>query len=515
MLACRKMQDYNTVEMEMNLVTPHKIFSQVAQPDLAHDHQKITGDHRWLEFVHQISRLELANLPETKSNLDLLLQDQYDPQNRALIYAGISRYYKGIGNLQKTANALGHAYSLIKDIPAGDAHAYISIEMAILLSITGNIEYSQVLLEKIPELTESVALQKYAHFRRLENQMRLGRTDVIADLNVSLNYFRGVNDYTAVANHLKAIGNAYRRQQDFTSAMQYYISGVETALTHDYAHIATSIDHDIAMLYYHMGNTEEAITKLTEVAGNSTNHYVRCIALSNVGFIELKADRYDQALNSFSEALALATEHGTYHRITGLSYYMGLIHEEQGDIERSGFFHTQGFKAAMSMVENHFPCSGDTLRAIQGYHKFHEKHARFLLPESSSETRNWENLIDRSLKEARDLFQGALLAGAIEKFGSKRNAAKQLGISERSIFTVLERVKSAKQDASLELIQSFIHDHKNQSWKNINQAFETEFIAQVYERTDRNIKQLALDLDISYSSAAVKIKTLRKKMSEE
>jgi len=479
-------------------------------PEIDQDKQKISDDIRWVEFVHEMSRLELADLPDTKINLDLLLEEQFDPTIRALIYTGISRYYKGLGNLQKTANALGHAYSLIKDIPSSDAHAYISMEMAILLSITGNIEFSQVLLENIPSLTHSETMQKYAHFRHLENLMRLGQTNIISDLESSLRYFRESNDPTAVANHLKAIGNAYRRQQDFTTAMQYYVSGIETALTHNFTHIATSIEHDIAMLYHHMGKSEEALAKLTEVAASSANYYVQCIALSNVGFIELKTGNQDKALNNFTKALTLATENGTYHRITGLSYYMGLIHDDLGNLELSGFFHEQGFKAAMNMVENHFPCVGDTLRAIKGYHNFYEKHSHLRLFDNSSESLDWEKLINKSLHEAKDLFQGALLEVAIEKYGSKRNAAKRLGLSERSIFTVLDRVKSAEQDESFNLIQKFIHAHKNLSWKTMNQEFEIEFIDRVYGQSDRNIKQLALRLDISYSSAAAKIKALRK-----
>lgn len=500
--------------MDMNLYTPHKIFSQVIQPELAHDHKKISSDYRWLEFVHQISRLELANLPETKSNLELLLREQTDPTTRAILYVGISRYYKGIGNLQKTANTLGHAYSLIRNLPASDAHAYISIEMSTLLSITGNIEYAQVLLENIPELTGSESLMRYAHFRYLENKMRLGKTNIISELEASLQYFRNVNDMTTVANHLKAIGNAYRRKHDFDAAMQRYVSAIEIALTHGYPHIATSVEHDVGMLYHHMQEHDLAVAKLHEVIANSDNYYVKCIALSNVGFIELKAGNQEEALNHFIKALSFATEYGTYHRITGLSHYIGLIYDDMGELDLSRFFHDQGFKAAMSMVENHFPCSGDTLRAIKGHQQFYETHSHILLDMSTSVSLNWEQMINKSLKEAKDLFQGALINDAIEKFGSKRNAAKQLGLSERSIFTVLERIVTVDQDKNSDLINNFIQTRQNLSWKKINQEFEVAFIDQVFQQGDRNVRQLAVNLDISYSSAAAKIQALKKSKHE-
>jgi len=490
-------------------ITTHKIFSKESQPNITGDLNNIPADFRWIEFIHQASKLHLADFSDTKVNLDLLLKDEHDPVTRSIIYIGISRYYKGNGHLLKAAQALGHANALIKNIAPVDAHAYLSMEMAILLSITGNVEYAQVLLEKVMIATDSITLKKYAHFRYTENRMRLGEDNIVKELHNSLQYFNGINDTTATANHMKALGNAYRRESDFDSAIQHYLKGIEIAINHQYPHILTSIEHDIAMLYYHIKKHDEAISRLQDVAENSNNYYVQCVTQANIGFIELKAGNQNSASNHMTNALTIATEHGIYHRITGLSYYLGKIYREQGNLQLSRFFFNQGFRAAMNMVDNHFPCVGDTLRAIKGYHNFAEEHHQGVLTEGLSAVSQWENLINTSLSETKKVFQKLFLHHAIDRTGSKRKAAKFLNMSERSIFTVLNRVQSSDDKKIYRVINTFVNENYGLSWKDLNHKFESEIIRRAYESNNKKTQQMASALNISYASAAKKIKDIK------
>lgn len=489
--------------------TVHKIFSHESPPNVTRDLNSIISDFRWIEFVHQASKLHLANFTETKSNLELLLKDEHDPVIRSVIFTGISRYYKGNGHLLQAAQTLGHANALLKNIAPTDANAYLAVEMAILLSITGNVEYAQGLLEKAHTLTDSITLQKYAHFRYIENKMRLGEDNVINELNGSLQYFKEINDATATTNHMKALGNAYRRESDFDSAMQHYLGGIEIAINHDYAHLATSIEHDIAMLYYHMNKYDQAISKLQEVTDNNNNYYVKCVAQANLGFIELKSGNQNRALDHMTNSLTIATEHGIFHRITGLSYYLGKIYMEQGNLQLSRFFFNQGFRAAMNMVDNHFPCIGDTLRAIKGYHNFTENHHQGIQTKDVSDVSQWEDVINTSLSETKKIFQNIFLHYTIDQVGSKRKAAKFLEMSERSIFTVLDRVKSYDNQAVHNIINTFVNENYGLTWKKINHMFESEIIRRAYEKNNKNIQKMAGALHISYAGAANKIKEVK------
>ena len=484
----------------------HKILPENTPPILTEDIQQFTHDSRWVGFIQEASNLELAKFPETKLNLDSLLNEQSDPIVRSIIYIGISRYYKGIGNLLETAKALGYAHTLLNNSNANDARAFLSMEMAILLSVTGNIEYAQTLLEKIKDQTQSETLIRYAEFRYLENQMRLN-VNVIPALKSSLLYFQNRNNAEAQANHWKAIGNAYRRQQDYHQAMEAYIKGMEVALQNEKNHIAIAIEHDIAMLYFHMDKLDDAISKLQSVSSESKNYYVQCVALANKGFVELKMNANAPAIASFTQALHIATEKGIYHRITGLSFYLGALYEDLGNLSLSQSFHSQGFRAGMNMVENHFPCAGDTLKAMNGYFAFQEKYKQAFASDASHDS-DWEKLISQSLAKSKQIFQDLFLENTISQCDSKRDAANHLKMSERSIFDILHKAKDS--NTKNEAIQRFIQKNPSLSWKEMNQLFEDELIQRAYAHNTKNIKQLAKTLNISYAGAANKVKRIKK-----
>ncbi|MBL7013645.1 MAG: hypothetical protein ISR83_04435 [Candidatus Marinimicrobia bacterium] len=494
----------------LQLSTVHKIFTENTPPILGDDIPKINQDLRWIGLIQQASKLKLAPFPDTKTNLKLLLKGQTDPKTRAIIYIGISRYYKGVGNLTKTAQALAHAHSLIRDTDPSDAHAFLSIEMAILLSITGNIEYGQTLLEKTVQLTDSESLLKLALFRLLENRMRLGEKNIIQPLNDSLAYFQSQNESIAQANHFKAIGNAYRRLNDYQLAMESYLDGIKIAVTNGHAHIATSIEHDIGMLYFHMGQPEKAIKQLQEVETDSLNYYVQCVSLSNIGFIELSMGDNKRAIQSFTKALSIATQHGIYHRMTGLNYYLGTLYEKDVKLDLSRNYYLAGFESAMNMVEKHFPCTGDTLKAIKGYHAFTEQYGQYSQMAGKEKIDEWNFLASKPLSESKSIFQNRLLNRMIDFYGSKRKAAKQLKMSERSIFDVLNKLKMQDHSDSFNIIDDLIQVHHPLSWTKINSLFENKIIQRAYQNNDKNIRQSAKSLNISYAGAANKLKEIKK-----
>lgn len=495
--------------MEKLINIDHPVFEVSQTPPLMSDLNQVTEDHRWSDFLVELTRIQVARLPETKSNLEALLSSELDPERRALLYAGISRYYKGVGKLSKTAKMLAHAQVLLKDQNAGDALAFVQLEMAILLGITGNVSAAEQIFTDIEKLTHSPYLQHYSRFRLLELKMRKQPQENIQAIEDSLSYFQETGDFNAVANHYKALGNAQRLLGDYEKALSLYLKGTETALNHKLPHIVDAIEHDIAMLYYRQGQSDTAAIRLKTLSEETANYYIKVIALSNLGFIELKQRRTDLAMTSFQDALEIATQHGVYHRMTGLSHYLGEIHEELGDLNKSALLHDQAFRAAMNMVENHFPCAGDTLRAIKGYHKFNSIHSKVSPEKMSKDLIHWDQLLARNFKDVKSLFQAALLKEQVALQGSKKQAASHLGLSTRAVFTIEDRTARHQDDPLAETLKSYIHLHKNLNWKEVNQRFEQEFLHKAFEEVGENTSELAKRLEISYSSAAGKIKTLK------
>ncbi len=478
-----------------------KIFEFNEVPEVQTSELMVDSDHHWIEFIAHLSRVKQAVLPDTREQIELLLQENQPPRKRAVLYAGLARYQKAKGNLLKSTKLLGYAFSLLTDNKEDDeARAFITIEMSVILTLTGNIDYSTILLEKVPLFTQTEYLLRNSEFRIMENRMRQNDPSVLEDLKKSLNYFKDISMHHIVAYHLKAIGNAHRRFRDYDQAMAYYRQGMEYASSHGLMHIVAAVMHDIGMLEFHRGNIAEAHENLSNVMTLTDNHYIKSVALANIGYLYYYSEKTHKAIGFFQKSLDIATENGVYHRLPGLCHYLGKCYEQTQDYETAEFFHKKAYQSSMELIQYHFPSTGDILLAIRGYFDFTESYKDYKYQSKHSEQNAFSHTIDKSLKEIRKVFQHAVIKETILRTGSKRRAALELGVAERSLFSIMERVSDSEHEITPQEITRFIRKNKTLSWKAINQKYEQGVLTCLYKEYGLNKRVLAEKLQISYPS---------------
>lgn len=478
-----------------------KMFKVTEPPEVHTSELLIDSDCHWIEFIAHLSRVEQVLLPDTKEQIELLIQENQPPRKRAVLYAGLARYHKAKGNLLKSTKLLGYAFSLLTDHEEDDeARAFITIEMAVILTLTGNVDYSTVLLEKVPLFTQTEYLLRNSEYRIMENRMRQNEPDVINDLKMSLEYFKEISMHHIVANHYKAIGNACRRMKDYDQAVVYYRKGTEYASEHGLMHIVAAIIHDVGMLEFHKRNISEAFQNLLEVISLTDNHYIKSVALANIGYLHYYSEKNHEAIGYFQKSLDIATEHGVYHRLPGLCYYLGKCHEQTQDIETAEFFYKKGYQSSMELIQYHFPSTGDILLAIRGYFEFIDSNIDYRFQSKDKKQNSYSYAIDKSLKDIRKVFQHALVKETITRTGSKRRAALELEIAERSLFSILDRVSDVENNKVPNEITRFIRKNKTLSWKAINKKYEQEVLGCLYREYGQNKRVLAEKLNVSYPS---------------
>jgi len=484
----------------MRLQAQPVLFQQHRRPEIADLIDEIANNETWLDYVKQASQIHLIASENILARFQDLLEKNIDSMTQAIIYAGISRYYKASGDLLKAVQALGYANSLLDENATVDVVAFVSMEMAIVLSVTGNLDMSQVILDNIMQSDCSDLIKKYANFRQIENKMRQNQPNLLEDFLESLRYFEKENIIPAIINHHKAIGNVLRRGKNYDKATEYYVRGIEMAFQHNYDHLVQSLEHDLAMLDYHLGKHNDATQRLEEIYHNSKNHYVKCVVIANAGFIQFKTGNLGSAMKNFQQSLNIATEHGVYHRITGCCFYLGKIHATQNNLELAHYYFNQGYHAAMTMVENKFPCHGDTLLAIKGYHDFAEKNSDVIHKKSE----NWDDLIGKSFAEMKRIFQSALVDDLLQKYHTKRNVAKKLEISERNLFKILDK-KRLSGDIIPDSIMEFVRENTDANWKDLNTKFESSILDFMLIKNQHNKRELAEKLQMSYSGVVKKL----------
>ena len=95
----------------MKLLAIPEIFIQSSQMQESLILPDVDSNTRWAEFIAHLSQFSDLPIPDTKFQLEELLDYQSKPGNKAAIMTGIARCSIGQGRLFEGAQMLGQAYS--------------------------------------------------------------------------------------------------------------------------------------------------------------------------------------------------------------------------------------------------------------------------------------------------------------------------------------------------------------------------------------------------------------------
>ena len=131
------------------IITPY-IFTNTEDISLIAVKEKLQSSNHWIQFISQITRLDIIDISDTKAGIDLLLHNATNDYEKSVLYIGLSRYFKAEGDLLKTANSLSIAINYYNKIDRDvNLESFIYVEMSILMGLTRNRRGAQDFLSKI------------------------------------------------------------------------------------------------------------------------------------------------------------------------------------------------------------------------------------------------------------------------------------------------------------------------------------------------------------------------------
>ena len=449
---------------------------------------------RWTEFVAHMAHFSDADVPDTHTHLQLLLEQEAHPARRAILLAGVARCQLHQGDFIAGPQTLGYAYSLTGE-GDGDARAFILMEMAAFMAITAQYELALMLLSQTHNLTHSTYLHHLRDYYWAVLKGRKGASQLIQKLTENARYFDSIGDAATLAYHYKNIGNAHRRQQEFIQAEDHYNRALSLASDNRYGHIAAAVLHDLGMLRYHQGRFPEAISFLEDALEQADSPYTVSFTLGNMGYLYKAKKQLDKAVLFLQRSLNIASENGVFFIIPTITCNLGDCHQQLGNHDLTRFFYKQGYETGKELLNHHFPYNGDRKRVMESY-------VNLLTVDQPNQTStpsaDLSFTLDKTLQQIRSIFQGSLLSILQNNFGSATRTAAELGIARRTFFTARERSAQYYSGTPNPFVQQFLERQVSTDWKTLNQEFDREMLSYLYQEYGRNKRVLSEKLAVSY-----------------
>ena len=482
--------------MSANIYSIPPLFHPALDWQLAVESQPLGAEAKWAEFVAHVSQFSEMDIPEAQRVLEQLSNAGLEPAWRAILLTGVARCQIHRGDFIRGPQSLGQAYSLTKTIDR-DARAFIILEMVSVLAITGQYPLGIILLERVPYLTQSEYLLHITNYYWAVLNSRSGDLEFLDVLEDSLAYFRSVSEWATVAYHLKNIGNACRKQQNFIAAEHKYQQALDVAIEYRYTHIQSAVLHDMGMMQFHLQNYSAARDLLGQAYNRADSHYTRTFTLGNLGLVCQRAGYSKEGIQYYEKALNQAGQHGLDFLVPSIACNLAEIYEQEIKQDMAQVLYKTGYESAMCLLSQHYPCSGFRKRVIEKYIQSLKLHSNQSL-EQFADSDDLSFLDDKTLKQARAHFQSALLSILSDTEMSIQQLCRRLNISRRTYYVAKDRSAEFASDTPPAFLQKFIRENLDQTWKELNSRFDTLVIKHLWERSHHNKKSLSQKLGISY-----------------
>ncbi len=458
---------------------------------------------RWTEFVSHLSQFNQFGVSETKNQIKSLITHSA-PNEQASLQAGLAKCYIGEGLFLKAIQTLGYAFSLLNN-SHHDTQSFVMLEMVNLLTVIGNRDQANYLLKSGQSLAQSEYLQHVYNYYELVNKARQGDTSVLNTLIESGEYYKSNNQLATLAFHYKNIGNIYGKMQDTNTASSFYKMALDICKSEQYSHIQSAINHDKGMLEFKMGNADKALHILNAAAESAESKFTKAYTLGNIGFIHFKQENHKDTIQSFNSALNIANQHGVFHLIPGMCYYLGKSSQKLGIHSQAKAYLHQGYKASMELAKHKFPLKGEKLMVIDAYVESMSQNPQDSLDD---EQFSFTFAIDKSLKEIRATFQNAVLDSVLNLKGSVADTVDHLKMSPSSFSKIKNRNKNIASNSIPQEITEYIKSHSNTDWKELNTEFEKEVLQYLHKEYKYNKRKLSNKLEVNYSRLVSKMNCL-------
>ena len=458
---------------------------------------------QYLEKTEEIIQLNLIASGEPIKDLSQILKiDDFNLQG--ISWASIGGIYTFNGNYKKAFTS----FTMALDLNVNDnVKSYIYAELSNLLRKLGYTKESIAILKATKALCSNEKLNW-----RINNL--LGLCYKFSDPTLSLelvsksaDYYLKNNEYFRYANALRHIGGVHTDREDFSIANKFYNKAIQIANKHSLIQIENEIINDMGWLEIQRKQYVKARSIFTDLVKQELPPFQLSLALQNLGYLEFDCHNYRNAINYHSQSLQLNLKYDMRDMAFEDYYKLGNAYEKLKEEGLAYHFYSQGYELLQTEIDLGLPILGYRKIVVNSYIEFLSNNQK--LPYVNSQDEALKFVIDKSMKEIRNIFHTALLTMQIRRHKNAPVLCKALDIDTRTYFLYQKKLNLKRGHFNDDIFSSqyfrqYIESLQPYTWREANNRFEDNLFKFLMEKYQHNKKKIAEVLKVSYPQVVMK-----------
>lgn len=477
-------------------------------------------------FFGQIGYYDLSRIMDAFLNIQNI--ETEDERLKAFILAGVGKLYLLEGNylmakrLIDRARILAARQNRLSAKPGEDeVYAYVLYENGLLFRHLIEPETSMNYFSSVIELSKSEVLRLSAQY-----QLDTYAAEKALNIRCLIPYLELMKPYPV--QHilvLNRIGSILNDAGETRQAVEYIHRGIKMTEKEGLRDLKNVLNNTLGYNYYLRKKYDSALETLNNNVNISHSNYYKVLSTANMALIQCDLGNYSETIRLAIKANKLAKKHHVISEIPDQHRYMGMVYEEK--LYRLDSAYEQyllGYKVAMEQIDWGLSFTGDRNKAVISYVDFLQRHYPLdlnILPENHP----FEFMMGKSWKDIKDLFYQQFFQFHLANTTSAEKMCDNLGMKPTTYYSLRARLAkdgvplpdgrskdTSYQDAiRIPGLLAWIEKKRDFNRKEIEDAFNRDALAFLYERHGHRKNVLAKALGLSYPTIVNKTKHLYQK----
>lgn len=312
------------------------------------------------------------------------------------------------------------------------------------------------------------------------------------------------NLHSLAAMAYREVGILNRRLHKYEHVVNYYEKSFELASKHS---IPLAIDqYYVSLGYYHYWKKDYNLAAeiLNKVKLDPPNGVTTILALENQAVVHEALNQYEKALELIETALKVSRNQDCLRGVPTHTLYLGTIYENRmSNLSAAENVLRLGFESAIKSTEVGLTLNGDRKKVVEAYLDFLKRHRKPAATVKKIKD-SFAFAQGKRWKDIKETFHHQLMIYHRQSCATGKALAHKLSMPPTTLYSLQNRLKARGFQLENDHhpshdLQTFIQDHKDLSWDEINEIFEREMMLYLYEKYGYNKLRMSKILDLSYT----------------
>jgi len=305
--------------------------------------------------------------------------------------------------------------------------------------------------------------------------------------------------------------------RDFEKTHEFYRKALNLA----FDHIITSIRNRIYLTqvnaYILEGNSKLAKELILKVKLSQKYDPIAAALLDNYALLAEGDGNMDQAVDFVKEATVISAKLDSAIRLPGECLYLGdALLKHFNDREQAEHYYRLGYERSLKYAHAGIALTGERYEVVQAYTNFlDQQHKPSVTTPGPVEP--FKFAAGKTWQEIRDIFQHQLIRHHLTITKNSKQLARKLSMPPSTLYSLQHRLLARgysltetdqTADQPLNTLHTFIQDHEELTWTEVNTIFEREIMHYLYEKYGYNKYRMASILKLSYPTILNKTRDL-------